>query len=103
MRYIIISDEQLELIVKPFLDRFFDDSEIMASYYEGETWFGIFSDGELLIGHPANDYENDMWYYNGEILGHGADMFSIGFDEWSRVIKKYLNKRYPQLDIKRVS
>ena len=33
MKY-VISEEQLDLIVKPFLDKYFDGSEIMTSYYD---------------------------------------------------------------------
>ena len=97
MKY-IISEEQLDKMVKSFLDKYFDDSEIMTSYYDNGNWFGIFSDGNLLIGHPAN-YDDNLWFYNGQIVGHGVDMFSLEPHEWANAIKRYMNKNYPQLNV----
>lgn len=89
----IITEDQIDKVIKPYWDLHFDDSELT----EYDSWSGLFKkspnrNAVLLVGYPSNNAA--IWYINGEYFNGGWHMFNIQPNEFNKSMVRYINNRF---------
>jgi len=90
-----ITPEQLDKIVKPFLDKEFEHAEWGEhdDSYGGGKWYGVINqDNVLLVGHPSHD--SDSYFTNGQHFSSMWDFFSVTPQDFNLAIGRYIKKKY---------
>ena len=89
-----ITQDQLDMVVKPYFDKWFINSEYGTRRNEdGYRWTGFWVGNKtLLIGHPELD-DSGVWFSNGQILD-GWIYFDIEQKEFYHSMKRYLCKKF---------
>ena len=99
-----LTDKQIDKIMFHYFDdkfknSFFGEEEIES----GTMWTGFFvSDSEhMLLGKPYND-DGDLWFSHGPILSSGTEILGLSPKDYHLSMKRYLNKKYPEVEIGRI-
>lgn len=96
-----LSQEQLDSLIKPYFDVRFDGSVIKTGLVDfGNEWFGFWKDGENILGCPSD--KDETWYCSGPHFSDGILLFSLRPTEYYEAMRRYVNKNYPRLDIKKI-
>jgi len=97
-----MDEKILDIIAKRYFESKFEDAEIRdgktsdESDYDG--WYGFFVGKELILGYNADDTEN-TWFYNGQYFLNGHHFLDVSVRDFSRAMERYLNKKYPEMEI----
>ena len=96
-----LTKEQLDSLIKPYFDIRFEGSIIKTGLVDvGHEWFGFWKDGEHILGYPVNNDEN--WYCSGPHFSDGIFLFSLEPKDYYEAMRRYVNKNYPKLDVKKI-
>lgn len=92
MKY-IITESQIEKILKKYFDGVFNDAEFKVHKMDSDdNWKGFVKDDVFLVGYPIDD--NSFWYTNGQYFNPMWDMFGIDVREFNTYMGEYLENRY---------
>ena len=85
----------LENVLKTYFDSYFDKSKFVTkkNLRDGSLWKGFWIDSKILIGSPADKFQNGILFSNGEIL-NAWKMFNMKPTEFFEELKNYLEKKY---------
>jgi hypothetical protein len=99
-----LSNEKIDKIMfryfdGKFKDCFYGDEPIKS----GGRWTGFWdkNNNDLLLGHPE-DEGNELWFSNGPTFGHGNEILGISQSEYHLSMIRYINKKYPEVEIGRI-
>lgn len=99
----ILDDITLDKIIEPYFDKKFADCELDIREYSGQDWEGFFKEenGELILvlGGTIND-RGDTWFSNGHYFSEGGLLFNLDGKQFHAAMLRYINKKYPELNIK---
>lgn len=93
--------EYIDKIMFKYFDMKYGESE----YFSGQDidsdrpWDGFFVDDVMILGRPTDSNKNDMWFSNGEIFDGAWDILGIGSKLFNESMKRYMNKRFPKINI----
>jgi hypothetical protein len=93
----------LDRVIKPYFDDMFEGAELKTDD-EGQTymWTGFWVNGNHMIFGRVTDDEDNTWYSDGTYFTSAANLFGITWNEFYDAMKRYINKKYPELKIKEV-
>jgi hypothetical protein len=97
-----LTEEQLDKYIEPYFDMRFKDTQLYSALIDGisNEWFGFWKDGEHILGYPANN--DEYWYCSGPYFSNGIFLFSLEPKEYYEAMRRYVNKNYPKLRIKKI-
>jgi hypothetical protein len=96
-----LSEEQLDELIRPYFDMRFEGYVIDTRLMDGgREWFGFWKDDDNIIGYPLSDKE--IWYCSGPHFYDGMLLFSLESKEYYEAMRRYVNKCYPKLEIKKI-
>lgn len=109
MKY-IITDEQIDRILKPFFEGTFKDAKLIEydyehahdyedeieDYTEGWVGFSLIKDGkrEVLLGRPSETQNKNEWFSNGEYFNGWWDMFNLELKDFNESMRRFVNEKY---------
>jgi hypothetical protein len=75
-----------------YLDKIFDTLEYKEDFETSRyVWTGFFLEDEEILVRESNNY---TWFYNGEVLNHVKEFFSLEPSEFKENLKKYIKNKY---------
>jgi hypothetical protein len=75
-----------------YLDKIFDTLEYKEEVEKpNNVWTGFFLDNEEILVRDSYDY---TWFYNGEVLDHIREFFSLDLSEFKQILKEYIKNKY---------
>jgi hypothetical protein len=96
-----LTEEQLDNIIKYYFDMRFKGYVLDTKMIDGvNMWFGFWKDDDNILGYPVSD--NDTWYYSGPHFRDGKSLFSLESKQYQEAMRRYVNKNYPNLDVKKI-
>ena len=95
----ILTAEQIDKLMKPYFDYFFEESKLGTYENEGDnTWYGVISNKKsepyLIVGRPIKDSDPSIWFYDGTHFGFGDSLYNISRKEFNKAMTRYINKRF---------
>jgi len=101
--YFILVFIDMNKQLRKYFDYKFENGEIDSKPYDenGNDWFGIWNDDFLIVGHPSDD-DNNIWFSNGPYFQSGLDMFDIEPHYFYIEMRKYMEQKYPELEIREI-
>lgn len=101
-----LTQENLDNYIEPYFDMRFEGYVIDTKLIEGASsvWFGFWKDDENILGRPINtiNSDSDNWYSSGPHFSDGISLFSLEPKDYYEAMRRYVNKNYPRLDIKKI-
>ena len=93
---LIITENQLDRVIKKYFDSVFDQA-VFKDYDVGGSWEGFIildnsPDGfTTLVGRPIGD---DFWFSNGQFFNGWWEMFNMVPEDFNEKLSKYIKERY---------
>ena len=84
----VFSPEQIDILLKSFLDYHFDGATIGNI----DNWFGVIKNNKILVGKP--DAATLYWYTDGSYFNGYWNLFNMDSNDFNEAIRRYVNKRY---------
>ena len=94
-----VTEEQLDRLMKSYLDDKFSGAEVgvIENYVEDNDWYGIHKGKLLLVGKPIE--AKGCWYCNGEYFGGGWGMFGIEPPAFNESMLRYIKATFYPISI----
>jgi len=86
--------------VKRYFDWKFENGELDTKPYSDDNktkWTGIWIDDFLIVGAPADNKGDVLWFSNGPHFLSGHDLFDMLPREFHDEMLKYIEQKYPDV------
>ena len=91
-RYFEIKFRNSELTTKKYIDN------------NNKLWYGVWKGDFIIVGLPNEDYPlPGVWFSNGPYFAGGKDLLELNqMDEFYKLMKMFLEKKFPGVKIKTI-
>ena len=104
----ILTEEQIDRILKPFFEETFRDAELIEyeiehdsddddeTYKEGWMGFSVIKDGkrEVLLGRPLPYRDKGEWFSDGKYFNGWWEMFNLKVIDFNESMRRFVNQKY---------